>query len=137
MLDIKALDTALEDIIKKRTKLYSMSFDSKGYDDLEDELMDLEDDFSENYGDFVEDGIAEVYEQFGLDDEVLSAVSYIGRHYSITADNQYGISAKQGLPIDTPDEPDADLKIILLPKPVRIFAVMGGKAQEAWRFPEK
>lgn len=134
MLDIKALDQALQEIIKRRTKLYAMSFDSEGYDDFEDELMDTEDDFSEKYGDFIEDGVAEVYEQFGLEDEVLSAVSYIGRHYQITKDNQYGISAKQGLPVDTPDEPEADLKIILLPNPVRIFAVMGGKAQEAWRF---
>ena len=131
MLDIKIVDKDLQDIVKKRTKLYTMSFDSEGYDDLEDELMDLEDDFSENYGDFIEDGVAEVYEQFGLEDEVLSAISYIGRHYHITKDNQYGISAKQGLPIDTPEEPDADLRIILLPNPVRIFAVMGDKAQEA------
>ena len=134
MLDIKKLNQALEIIVKKRTEIYSMSFDSKGYDDLEEELMDLEDDFMETYGDFVEDGVAEVYEQFGLDDEVLSAVSYIGRHYQITDGNKYGISAKQGLPIDTPDEPNVNLRIILLPSPVRIFAIVGNKAQEAWRF---
>jgi len=51
-MDIKALDKALQVIIQKKDALEKISYNDPTYDDLEEELHDLEDDFQEEYGEY-------------------------------------------------------------------------------------
>jgi hypothetical protein len=43
------LDKELTEIVEKRNHLAGMDYNHKDYDELEEELHDLEDDFNENY----------------------------------------------------------------------------------------
>ena len=46
------LDQQLTEIVKKRNQLSQMDYSDDSYDDLEEELHDLEDDFNEDYRDW-------------------------------------------------------------------------------------
>ena len=45
-MDIQAFDKALQEIVKKRTDLEKIDYNNPKYDDLEEQLHDLEDAFS-------------------------------------------------------------------------------------------
>ncbi len=45
------LDKELTEIVEKRNQLAGMDYNHKDYDDLEEKLHDLEDDFNTNYED--------------------------------------------------------------------------------------
>ena len=46
-MDSKAIDKSLIEIIEKKAELNALTYDDKGYDKIEDELHDLEDEFIE------------------------------------------------------------------------------------------
>lgn len=137
MIDVEALDQAIIDIIRKRNELSQLDYAAPNYDDLEEELHDLEDDFLEKYGEFVEDGIAEVYEEFELPSEVLSPLAYLARSYHKMEEGEdgpkYNITDKDGLPIDVPGHEAKDTRLVILPNPTRIFLILKGKGKEVWR----
>ena len=53
-MDLKALDKALLEIVKNRAELSKIDYNNPKYDELEEQLHDLEDDFQDEYGDFLE-----------------------------------------------------------------------------------
>lgn len=137
MIDIQAMDKALIRLIEKRNEVHALDYSAPNYDDLEEELHDLEDDFLGEYGEYLEDGIAEVYEEFELDSDVLSPLAYVARSYQLMNDDkdnpQYNITSKDGLPIDVPGYEEKDTRLIVLPNPTRVFLLLKGKGKEVWR----
>jgi hypothetical protein len=63
-MDVKALDQALVNIVKKREELSKIDYNNPKYDDLEEELHDLEDDFQDEYGNFLEQALQTVHDQY-------------------------------------------------------------------------
>ena len=49
-MDLQKLDEALLALFEKRVELSQMGYDHASYDDIEEELHDLEDDFNDEYG---------------------------------------------------------------------------------------
>lgn len=137
MIDIKALDEAIIAIIRKRNELSNLDYNDENYDQIEEELHELEDSFLEKYGEYVEDGIAEVYEEFELPSDVLSPLAYLARNYHKMEDGedgpQYNITSKDGLPVDVPGYESKDTRLVILPNPPRIFLILKGKGKEVWR----
>ena len=54
-MDLKALDKALLEIVKNRAELGKIDYNNPKYDELEEQLHDLEDDFHDEYGEYLED----------------------------------------------------------------------------------
>ncbi|MEM6300017.1 MAG: hypothetical protein AAF740_15120, partial [Bacteroidota bacterium] len=104
---------------------------------LEEELHDLEDSFLEEFGEYVEDGIAEVYEEFELEEDVLSPLAYLARSYQKMDETEegpkYNITNKDGLPIDVPGYESRDTRLVMLPNPPRLFMILKGRGKEVWR----
>lgn len=138
MLNTKKLDKDLQHIIAKRIEIYQMDYDAPNYDDVEEVLLDLEDDFAEEYGEFLEDALGDVYEKYDINDDVAMCTSYVGRFYQEIKENEegkvYSIVAKQGFPVEIPELAGHDSYLIFLPNPTRIYLVFGKKAKEVWNF---
>src|SRR5690349_4103295 len=49
-MDIKALDKALQEIAKRRMELSKIDYNNPKYDELEEQLHDLEDNLQDKYG---------------------------------------------------------------------------------------
>ena len=111
------LDQALENIVKKREELSKINYNNPKYDDLEEELHGLEDDFQEEYGDFLEQALQQVHDEYCPDNDVLMPIGYLG----------------QGVPVEVDKLPGKDTRLVLAPSPVRIILSVGkDKQQIVW-----
>ena len=113
-MDIKALDQALLKIVQKQEELNKIDYNNPRYDDLEEELHDLEDQFQDNYGDFLEDALQKVHDEYCPDNDVMMPIGYIG----------------QGVPVEVDKMPGKDTRLLLAPSPVRIILRIGEETQE-------
>ena len=113
-MDVKALDEALLNIVKKREELSKINYNNPKYDDLEEELHDLEDDFQEEYGNFLESALQQVHDEYCPDNDVLMPIGYLG----------------QGVPVEIDKLPGKDTRLVLAPSPVRIILSVGKDKQE-------
>jgi hypothetical protein len=112
-MDIKALDKALQEIIEKRETLSKLNYNDPTYDDLEEELHDLEDDFQEAYGEYIEEALQKIHDQFCPDNDVLMPIAYL-----------------KGIPVDVDKLPGKDTKLFIEAKPTRIILAVGTSAQQ-------
>jgi hypothetical protein len=115
-MDIKALDKALEEIVKKREELGKIDYNNPKYDDLEEKLHDLEDDFQETYGEYLEEALDEVHEEYCPDNDVLMPIAYLGK----------------GVFVEAEKFPGKEVKLVLTPSPVRIVLQVQDKQQVVW-----
>lgn len=116
-MDIKALEKALLEITKKREELSKIDYNNPKYDDLEEQLHDLEDDFQDEYGDYLEKALQNVHDEFCPDNDVLMPIAYLG----------------QGVIVEVDKLPGKDTRLVLAPSPVRIMLTVGkDKQQIVW-----
>jgi hypothetical protein len=122
---IKALNEAVLEIIQIRQKLDLMDYADPKYDELEDRLHELEDNFAEEYGETLEDAIGDVYEEHCPDGvELLSPLAYIGHRYHVLPDGRITIAHADAVYVELKDFPDEDSRIALLPNPLRAVMFM-------------
>lgn len=116
-MDVKALDKAIQEIIKKREELGKLDYNNPKYDDLEEELHDLEDDFQDEYGEYLEEAFQDVHDKLCPENDVLLPIAYIGK----------------GVPVEVEKYEGKDTKLILTSGPARIVLQIGKDQQEvAW-----
>ena len=116
-MDIKELDKALQEIVKKREELGKIDYNNPKYDDLEEQLHDMEDDFQDDYGDFLEEALQGVHDEFCPDNDVLMPIGYLG----------------QGILVEVDKLPGKDTRLVLVTNPVRIVLTIGkDKQQVVW-----
>ena len=68
---MNTIDEAMIAILQKRLELSKLSYSDDTYDDVEEVLHDLEDDFNEKYGDHLE----EILESHGKNDDEIYVVT--------------------------------------------------------------
>ncbi len=121
-MDTNALEQALLKIVGKREELSGIDYSNPKYDDLEEELHDLEDELQEEYGDFLEEALQHVHDEYCPDNDVLMPIGYIG----------------QGVPVEVDKLPGKDTRLLLAPSPVRIILRVGNdKQQVVWSLNKK
>lgn len=113
-MDVKALDNSLLEILKKRDELAKIDYNNPKYDDLEEQLHDLEDDFQEEYGEYLESAFQDVHDELCPDNDVLMPIAYLGK----------------GVPVEVDKFAGKDTKLILAPSPTRIILAVGKDKQE-------
>ena len=65
------IDQELTEIVQQRNQLSALEYSDESYDDLEEQLHDLEDDFNENYEDILEPELEKIYSKLKSDSDVL------------------------------------------------------------------
>ncbi len=115
-MDIKLLDKALVEIIKRKTELGELNYNNPKYDELEDALHELEDDFQEKFGTKLEEILQGVHDEYCSDNDVLLPVAYLGKGVIVEAD----------------DYPGKDTRLTLLAGPPRIILSLGTSQKVVW-----
>jgi hypothetical protein len=101
-MDITALDKALGELIRRKTELEKIDYNNPKYDEMEDALHDLEDDFQDDFGPYLEKALEEVHDKHCSDNDVLMPVAYLGKGVVVEADAHPGKNARLALIADPP-----------------------------------
>lgn len=113
-MDSKALDKALSELIKRKTELSALDYNNPKYDEIEDALHDLEDDFQGQFGSKLEEILQDIHDEYCSDNDVLMPVAYLGK----------------GVVVDADDYPGKDTRLILMANPPRIVLTVGKEKEE-------
>ncbi|HMJ68532.1 MAG TPA: hypothetical protein VK508_06540 [Cyclobacteriaceae bacterium] len=128
-MDIKALDKALQEIANRRMELSKIDYNNPKYDDLEEQLHDLEDTLQDEYGDYLEGILQEVHDKHCPDNDVLYPIAYLAKTYQVGNDNEYSVAENEGVFVELEGQPSKNTKLVLLPNPPRII-LNGGKEKQ-------
>lgn len=129
-MDVKALDKALLEIIEKRQELSKIEYSNPAYDELEEKLHDLEDDFQESFGDDLEHALQDIHDEYCPDSDVLVPIAYIAKKYIVNEKNEFTVASTEGIFVEMDDYPGKDTKLAILPSPPRIVLSIGNEKQE-------
>ncbi len=115
--DLDALNKALAEIVKARADLNKLDYDNPEYDEQEERLHDLEDDFQEKYGKQMEKILQQVHNKYCPDSDVLMPIAYLG----------------EGVSVELKSQPAKDVRMRLDVSPLRIFISSSGREQLVWQ----
>jgi len=133
MIDIKSLDKDLTALVKAKIALSKLTYADQDYDKIEEELHDMEDDFQENYGEYLEEALAEVHDEFCPDNDVLLPIAYLADEY-IVKDDTIEVAPGQGVLVEADDFASSKVTLALAPQPTRIVLQAGNDHKEVvWR----
>ncbi|MDF2157713.1 hypothetical protein [Algoriphagus sp. CAU 1675] len=133
------LDKELTEIVEKRNQLAEMDYSDAHYDDLEEEIHDLEDDFNEEYEELLENELEKIYAVLKSDTDILLPTAYIANKYKpLLADARgivsYEVQGQEGVPIESDQFDKLDVRIVLIPNPVRfVMLINGQQMKDLWR----
>jgi hypothetical protein len=116
-MDNKKLDKVLSAIIEKKKELESIDYNDPRYDEVEDALHDLEDDFVEEFGDYMEEKLQEVHDRICPDTDVLSPTAYIGK----------------GVVVDLEKFPGKEARLLINGNPTSIVLAVRDKQEILWK----
>lgn len=108
-MNVKELDAELRKIEKIKAELGKLDYNDPKYDDLEERLHDMEDDFQDKHGEFLEEVLKEVHDELCPDNDVLLPIAYLGK----------------GVPVEVDKYPGKDTRLVLLANPPRIILSIG------------
>lgn len=116
-MNFNELDKALQEIMNCRAELAKIDYNNPKYDDLEEKLHDMEDDFQDQFGEFLEGIIQNIHDEYCPDNDVLLPIAYLG----------------DGAPVDVDKFPGKDIRLVLAPNPTRIYLRLKDKQQVVWK----
>ena len=128
-MDISELDKDIIELIERKSKLGELDYNSSKYDELEEELHDLEDGFLEKYGDFLEDVLHAVHDEYCPDNEVLLPIAYIPSRVTVK-EGEYDVPSDQGVYVEADDYESNETKLVLLPSPTRVVLLVSPSQKE-------
>lgn len=130
-MDLKALDQSLVEIIKKKNELKQIGYQDPLYDEIEEQLHQLEDALMEKHGKEMEKVIQEVHDRICPDTDVLIPIAYLANSYVPTKDEKgnesFDVDLKEGVPVILDEYPDRLTRMVLLPNPPRLIVQVNRK----------
>ena len=127
-VDTRALNERITILIDKKNRLNSLGYDNPSYDQLEEEIHDLEDELMDKYGNYLEDALHEVHDEYCPDSEVLLPIAYLPNIANKTAEG-YKVDFRQGAYVEVDDYPGTETKLVILPSPTRIILQINAAEQ--------
>lgn len=137
-MDTQKLDEALIALVEKRIQLSNMSYSDERYDEVEEQLHDMEDDFIEKYGDYLESALEKVHDAHDMESEVLLPIAYVAQKYSKVGEHPdgrpiYEVDQKEGVWVETDKFPGKEVRLVLIPSPTRFVLSVGKHREEVWK----
>ena len=138
-MDLNKLDSALTEIVERRISLSKIPYSDDSYDDIEEELHDLEDGFNEEFGDDLEEELDKIYGKLKSDNEVLLPSAYLANTYvpmlpDASGKISYEVKGKEGVPVESEQFDGQDVRIVIIPNPTRFVMLINGVAlKDLWR----
>ena len=138
-MDITQLNQDLIQLILKRNELSRLDYNNPEYDDVEEELHDMEDTFVERYGEYLEEALGAVHEEICPDNDVLLPIAYLAKQYAIQQDEETGEQLfipppDEGVIVDVDNYENKLTRLVIVPSPLRIILQVDKEHQEElWR----
>jgi hypothetical protein len=138
-MDWNKLDKDLTEIVEKRIVLSKITYADPQYDEIEEELHDLEDDLNEEFGERLETELENIYEKLSSDNEVLLPSAYLANNYHPLLPDangivSYEVKGREGVPVESEQFDGQDVRIVLIPNPARFVMNINGIALKVlWR----
>ena len=130
-MNATALNNSLVAIIQKKEELNALDYNDARYDDIEEELHDLEDDFNEEYGDYLEDVLEDVHGKLKSDTDILLPTAYLAS--SLNGGMVDPDGEKEGVWVESDEFPGVDMRLVLIANPARFMVLIGDQARELWK----
>jgi hypothetical protein len=130
IMDVKELDKAIQEIALRRNALKKIDYNNPKYDDLEEELHDLEDSLHVKFGEYLEDVLQDVHDKYCPDTDVLYPIAYLAKSYSISDKNEYSVATSEGVFVEVDSIPGKDTKLVIVPNPIRVILNVGKDQQQ-------
>lgn len=128
-MNVNELNKSLVTLIEKKQALSKLSYNDDRYDDMEEELHDLEDDFNDEYGPYLEEALEDVHAKICPDTDVLLPTAYLPN----TLEGDSGTDQKEGVWVDYDEFPGKESRLVLVPNPVRLILSVGKTVRkEVW-----
>ena len=137
-MDIQALDKALTALVEKKNQLAGLDYNDPKYDEAEEQLHDMEDDFQQQFGEYLEDALHVVHDDICPDNDVLLPIAYLADKYNKVGEKPDGsplwdTEMKEGVLVDVDDYPGKPARLVFVPNPTRLMlAVSGVGKEEVW-----
>lgn len=131
IMNKEQINTALVKLVEKKIELAATPYDNENYDNIEDELHDLEDDFVDEYGDAVTTILEEVHDKFCSEEDVLHPIAYIANSYK-KEDNVFKVGLNEGVLVDVDNLDEDEGRIVIVPTPLRVLLNMSSKQVILW-----
>jgi hypothetical protein len=131
-MESSILNEALKNLLEKRTQLSQLPYSDASYDDVEEELHDMEDDFNESHGSLLEKALNKVHREYCSESDVLLATSYMPKAVSYDEANQPVFDVNEGVLVEMDDLKALEARIVLIPNPTRILLLTPGETLEVW-----
>jgi hypothetical protein len=136
-MEIEALEKDLITLFEKKAALLKLDYSDEAYDELEESIHDMEDSIQENYGDYLEDALHEVHDEFCPDSDVLLPIAYIPNRF-VVENGEYKVPFSEGVYVDVDDYEGSNTKLVILPQPLRIVLQVSPTQQEiVWKPKQK
>lgn len=138
-MDTRKLNQSLSDLTNLKFELSKIDYADEAYDELEEELHEMEDGFQEDFGTFLETVIQEIHDEHCPESDVLPAIAYIGKKPVLKGIAGEGSPLfephpSDGVPVEAEDYPDKMVRLVLLPNPARLILNIGGTTtKEVWK----
>ncbi|HPW63657.1 MAG TPA: hypothetical protein PLJ13_15275 [Cyclobacteriaceae bacterium] len=129
-MDIKELDKAIQEIAIRRNALKKIDYNNPKYDDLEEELHDLEDSLHVKFGEYLEDVLQDVHDKYCPDTDVLYPIAYLAKSYTINDKNEFSVATSEGVFVEVDSIPGKDTKLVIVPNPIRVILNVGKDQQQ-------
>lgn len=115
------MDQAMLAILEKRLELSKLNYSDDNYDDVEEMLHDLEDDFNETFGDELEKVLEKLHDKYCPESDVLLPTAYLAKKFVETEDGEIEIGKKEGVEVEWIEDPATGARLVLLPAPLRVL----------------
>ena len=133
-MDFTQLNNNLLELIEKRNLLLTLDYNDDNYDQVEDDLHDIEDSFIEKHGEALEDILGDVHEELNIDTDVLLPTAYIPKKFiEYVEEDSFEIDENDGVLIESDEIPNKNTRLILVPNPTRVLFIVDGQLNRiAW-----
>jgi hypothetical protein len=140
-MDKNNLNKELVSLVLKKNELNRLDYNDPEYDKVEEELHDMEDQFVENHGKYLEDVLKSVHDEFCPDNEVLLPIAYLANKYRIIrsgkGDPEFEVSLDEGVIVDVENYADKLTRLVLVPNPTRLLLqIHNSHHEEVWKLQE-
>jgi len=133
-MDISVLEISLKSIAEKKNQLFQLDYNHQDYDQLEEDLHELEDKLIEEFGSDLEDVFNLIHDEYCPDTDVLSPIAYMAKKYDVDQKGLHEVTLDEGVPVDADDYPGKESRLVLVPGPARILLQINNSERvEVWK----
>ena len=129
-MNAKALNESIVAILEKKQELRALDYNDARYDDIEEELHDLEDDFNEEFGEELEEVLEDVHGKIKSDADILLPTAYLAS--SLDGKELEDGDETEGVWVESDTFPGVEMRLVLVANPPRVLLILSDQERVLW-----